>query len=51
MLIDDELIVPESEYDKKLRRCYEAEARRRARALRLEAIFIKWFDRFFPFIK
>lgn len=48
---DHEIIVPESEYDKKLRLWREAEARRRDRALRVEAAFIKWFDRFFPFLK
>lgn len=49
--IDDDPLMPEDELSIKIRQYSEKQAKQRARALKVETIFIKWFDKIFWFIK
>ncbi len=48
---NDEPLMPPDELSKRLNKYFESQARKRARALKIEATFIKWFDKLFPFLK
>ncbi len=48
---NDENIMLEDELSIKIRQCCEKQAKQRARAQKFETIFIKWFDKIFPFFK
>ena len=51
MSSDDEPLMPEDELSIKIRQCCEKQAKQRALAQKAESLFIKWFDKFFPFFK
>ena len=51
MANDDEPLMLPDELTKKLNKHFAKQERRRARALKTEAIFIKWFDKIFWFLK
>ena len=48
---DKKLLMPEDELSIKIRQCCEKQAKQRARAQKFETLFIKWFDKIFPFFK
>lgn len=48
---NNENIMLEDELSIKIRQCCEKQAKQRARAQKAESLFIKWFDKIFPFFK
>lgn len=48
---DDKPLMPEDELSKIIRKCCEKQAKQRVRAQKAESLFIKWFDKIFPFFK
>lgn len=47
----DEPLMPEDELSIKIRQFYEKQAKHLARVQKVETLFIKWFDKLFPFFK
>lgn len=48
---EDKPLMPEDEFSIKIRQSSEKQAKQRALAQKAESLFIKWFDKIFPFLK